>query len=81
MKSRRHHNNKGYRQIQTGATGRFIARLARFLGVPVRGSTNTGAVAGPKSVTTNQQSQGATQDRLAVSNNRPFEIVKGDLDG
>lgn len=43
---RRHHNNDGRRQIRTGATGRFVARLARSLGVPVRGSTNTGPVGG-----------------------------------
>lgn len=36
VKFRRHHNNDGRRQIQTGSTGRFIARLAQSLGVPVR---------------------------------------------
>lgn len=56
MKLRRHHNNKGYRQIRNGSTRKFIERLARSLGVPVRGSANTGPVAGrEKPVRANQQ--------------------------
>lgn len=56
MKFRRHHNNDGRRQIKNGGTRKFVERLARSLGVPVRGSANTGPVAGrEKSVRTNQQ--------------------------
>lgn len=35
-----------------------------------RAELNTGVVAGPKPVMANQRSQGATRDRLSVSNNR-----------
>lgn len=35
-----------------------------------RAELNTAVVAGPKPVTANQRSRGATQDRLSVSNNR-----------
>lgn len=31
MGHRRHHNNKGYRQVKTGKTGRLIRYLARKL--------------------------------------------------
>jgi len=30
MKFRRHHNNKGYRQIKTGKTKRQVARIRRM---------------------------------------------------
>jgi hypothetical protein len=33
MKLRRHHNNKGTRQIQRGKTHEFIERLAKKLGI------------------------------------------------
>lgn len=34
MKTRRHHNNKGYRQIKRGRTVEQVKRIARKLGVP-----------------------------------------------
>lgn len=36
LAQRRHHNNKGHRQIKTGQTGRFIKRLARALRIPIK---------------------------------------------
>lgn len=36
MKTRRHHNNKGIRQIKTGSYVKPLKRLARKLGVPFR---------------------------------------------
>lgn len=33
MKSRKHHNNKGYRQIKNGTTKKFIKSLAKKLGI------------------------------------------------
>lgn len=33
MKFRKHHNNKGYRQIKTGKTKKFIKELAKKLGI------------------------------------------------
>ena len=36
MKRRRHHNNKGTRQIRRGKTHDQVARIARRLGVPLR---------------------------------------------
>lgn len=38
MKTRRHHNNKGYRQIKRGKTVEQVARIARKLGIPKRKS-------------------------------------------
>lgn len=34
MKSRRHHNNTGYRQIKRGKTRSQVRHIARRLGVP-----------------------------------------------
>lgn len=34
MKTRRHHNNKGYRQIKRGKTFDQVRAMARRLGVP-----------------------------------------------
>lgn len=33
MKLRKHHNNKGFRQIKNGATQRQAKRIARRLGI------------------------------------------------
>jgi len=33
-KQRRHHNNKGYRQIKSGSSRRRLQRLAQELGIP-----------------------------------------------
>jgi hypothetical protein len=35
-KKRRHHNNKGYRQIKRGKTKAFIKKLAKELGIPYK---------------------------------------------
>lgn len=34
MKTRRHHNNKGYRQIKNGTPEKQMRRLAKRLGIP-----------------------------------------------
>lgn len=34
MKNRRHHNNKGYRQIKRGKTVDQVKRIAQKLGIP-----------------------------------------------
>lgn len=34
MKTRRHHNNKGYRSVKTGAVLRGVKRIARTLKIP-----------------------------------------------
>jgi hypothetical protein len=34
MKTRRHHNNKGYRRIKRGKTRDQVEHMARRLGVP-----------------------------------------------
>ena len=34
MKTRRHHNNDGLRQIKRGKTRRWVAALAKRMGVP-----------------------------------------------
>jgi hypothetical protein len=34
MKFRRHHNNKGYRQIKNGGTTKQVKRIAKKLGIP-----------------------------------------------
>lgn len=34
MKTRRHHNNKGQRQVKTGRTVDQVKRMARRLGIP-----------------------------------------------
>ena len=34
MKTRRHHNNKGHRQIKRGKTAEQVKRIARKLRVP-----------------------------------------------
>lgn len=34
MKTRRHHNNKGYRQIKRGKTTDQVMAIARRLGIP-----------------------------------------------
>lgn len=36
MKTRRHHNNSGERQIRRGKTRKQVAAMARRLGVPTR---------------------------------------------
>jgi hypothetical protein len=36
MKSRRHHNNKGLRQIKRGRTAKQVELMARKVGVPYR---------------------------------------------
>jgi hypothetical protein len=36
VKTRRHHNNRGDRQIRNGSTRRQVERIARRLGVPVK---------------------------------------------
>jgi hypothetical protein len=33
---RRHHNNKGYRQIKRGKTKAFVKKLAKELGIPYK---------------------------------------------
>lgn len=33
MRTRRHHNNKGLRQIKLGKTERFLIRLAKRMGI------------------------------------------------
>ncbi len=38
MKTRRHHNNKGVRQIQTGAARKKLEKIAKKLGIPFKGS-------------------------------------------
>lgn len=38
MKLRRHHNNKGARQIKRGQTARQLRRICRKLGLPYRDS-------------------------------------------
>jgi hypothetical protein len=35
MKTRRHHNNRGDRQVRTGKTRDQVARIGRRLGIPV----------------------------------------------
>lgn len=35
MKTRRHHNNKGTRQIKRGSTRKQVARIARKLRIPL----------------------------------------------
>lgn len=34
MKSRKHHNNTGYRQIKRGKTREQVKRIAKRLGIP-----------------------------------------------
>lgn len=34
MKARRHHNNKGYRQIKRGKTAEQVKRMAKRMSVP-----------------------------------------------
>jgi len=34
MKERRHHNNKGFRQIQRGKTEKQVMLMAKRLGIP-----------------------------------------------
>jgi hypothetical protein len=41
MKHRRHHNNKGYRQIKTGPVARRTQKLAGWLGIPFRFGKDT----------------------------------------
>lgn len=36
MKTRRHHNNTGYRQIKRGKTAIQVERMARRLGLPFK---------------------------------------------
>lgn len=36
MKNRKHHNNKGLRQIKRGKTKEFIKRLAKKLKIPYK---------------------------------------------
>jgi len=36
MKTRRHHNNKGYRQIKNGKASKGIAIIAHKLGIPFK---------------------------------------------
>jgi hypothetical protein len=38
MKTRRHHNNKGLRQIKNGKTREFVNKLGGALGIPARDS-------------------------------------------
>lgn len=38
MKTRRHHNNRGDRQVRTGKTRQQVAAIARRLGVPEKKS-------------------------------------------
>lgn len=37
---RRHHNNKGYRQIKTGKCVLFIERLSKKLNIPLKKENN-----------------------------------------
>lgn len=39
MKMRRHHNNKGFRQIQRGRTRDQVERMAKRLGVPIEANS------------------------------------------
>lgn len=36
MKTRRHHNNKGTRQVKRGKTASQVKRMARRLGIPFK---------------------------------------------
>lgn len=36
MKTRRHHNNKGYRQIKRGKTATQLKHMCRRLGLPYK---------------------------------------------
>jgi len=36
MKTRRHHNNKGYHQIKSGKTRLYVKKLAKKLGIKYR---------------------------------------------
>lgn len=77
MKTRRHHNNSGFRQIKRGKTRSQVAAIARRLGIPLKraslpagGSADTGAVAGRLIAERSTSEAGAADpDRLAVSNN------------
>ncbi len=72
MKTRRHHNNKGLRQIRRGKTREQVARMAARLGIPLSGSANSGAVAGRLIAARSTSTAGeANPERLSVSNNRP----------
>lgn len=42
MKSRRHHNNDGVRQVKRGKTRGQIARIAKKLGIPLKRSRLSG---------------------------------------
>jgi hypothetical protein len=37
MKKRRHHNNRGYRQIKRGKTAYTLFKIARKLGIEYKG--------------------------------------------
>lgn len=50
MRFRRHHNNKGYRQIKRGKTRRQVQCLARRLGIPYRSRAGATLGAGFASV-------------------------------
>jgi len=38
VKSRRHHNTRGDRQLKTGAAFRQLVKIGKRLGIPVEGS-------------------------------------------
>ena len=40
MKTRRHHNNKGYRQIKNGRCYQQVRQIARKLNIPYERSRN-----------------------------------------
>jgi outer membrane protein assembly factor BamE (lipoprotein component of BamABCDE complex) len=39
MKTRRHHNNKGLRQVKRGKTRDQVAAIAKRLGIPLQRAT------------------------------------------
>jgi len=53
-KHRRHHNNKGRRQIQRGKTKRWVKQLAKRFGIPYK--TRSQAVGG--SLATHSRKEG-----------------------
>jgi outer membrane protein assembly factor BamE (lipoprotein component of BamABCDE complex) len=42
MKTRRHHNNKGLRQVKRGKTRDQVAAIAKRLGIPLQRATKSG---------------------------------------
>lgn len=62
MKTRRHHNNKGSRQVKNGKTATQVAGMAKRLGVPFR----NGAPCQCEIFETCNQCRGTDRDMSAV---------------